>query len=81
MRRIVLVAVLVTFGVLTKHNEVTAFKASGVSLYRLTMPVLFVSANLPQFEGEFKRRKITSVLTKPFDLNDLLERVRTLCPQ
>ena len=45
------------------------------------MPVLFVSANLPQFEGEFKRRKITSVLTKPFDLNDLLERVRTLCPQ
>src|SRR6184192_2607965 len=35
------------------------------------MPVLFVSANLPQFEGEFKRRKITSVLTKPFDLNEL----------
>ena len=28
----VLVAVLVTFGVLTKHNEVTAFKACGVSL-------------------------------------------------
>src|SRR5207253_7925948 len=45
------------------------------------MPVLFVSANLPQFEREFKRRKITSFLTKPFDLNDLLERVRTLCPQ
>ena len=45
------------------------------------MPVLFVSANLPQFEREFKRRKITSVLTKPFDLNDLLDRVRSLCPQ
>jgi CheY-like chemotaxis protein len=44
------------------------------------MPVLFVSANLPQFEDEFKRRKITSILTKPFDLNDLLARVRTLCP-
>ena len=42
----VLVAVLVTFGVLTKHNEVTAFKASGVSLYRLTAPVLLVSAIL-----------------------------------
>jgi LPS export ABC transporter permease LptG/LPS export ABC transporter permease LptF len=39
----VLVAVLVTFGVLSKHNEVTAFKASGVSLYRLTMPVLLAS--------------------------------------
>jgi LPS export ABC transporter permease LptG/LPS export ABC transporter permease LptF len=36
----VLVAVLITFGVLTKNNEVTAFKASGVSLYRLAIPVL-----------------------------------------
>lgn len=42
----VLVAVLVTFGVLTKHNEVTAFKASGVSLYRLTAPVLLLSVLL-----------------------------------
>src|SRR5437762_386290 len=42
----VLVAVLVTFGVLSKHNEVTAFKASGVSLYRLTAPVLLASAIL-----------------------------------
>ena len=44
------------------------------------MPVLFVSANVPQFDREFKRRKITDVLTKPFDLNDLLQRVRSLCP-
>src|SRR5579864_656269 len=39
----VLVAVLVTFGVLTKHNEVTAFKACGVSLHRLAIPVLAIS--------------------------------------
>ena len=39
----VLVAVLVTFGVLSKHNEVTAMKACGVSLYRLSAPVLMVS--------------------------------------
>ena len=39
----VLVAVLITFGVLTKHNEITAMKASGVSLYRLAMPVLTVA--------------------------------------
>jgi len=45
------------------------------------MPVLFVSANLPQFEAEFRERKITSILTKPFDLNDLLDHVRTLCPE
>jgi LPS export ABC transporter permease LptG len=36
----VLVAVLITFGILTKHNEITAMKASGVSLYRLAVPVL-----------------------------------------
>jgi len=36
----VLVAVLVTFGILTKNNEVTAMKASGVSLYRLSVPIL-----------------------------------------
>jgi LPS export ABC transporter permease LptF/LPS export ABC transporter permease LptG len=39
----VLVAVLVTFGVMTKHNEVTAFKACGVSLLRLAVPVLTIS--------------------------------------
>ncbi len=39
----VLVAVLVTFGVMTKHNEVTAFKACGVSLFRLAVPVLTIS--------------------------------------
>lgn len=44
------------------------------------MPVLFVSANVRPFDREFKRRKITDVLRKPFDLNDLLQRVRVLCP-
>lgn len=39
----VLVAVLVTFGVMSKHNEVTAFKASGVSLHRMSLPVLIAS--------------------------------------
>ncbi len=38
-----LVASLICFGVLTKYNEVTAFKAGGVSVHRLAAPVLFVS--------------------------------------
>jgi len=42
----VLVAVLVTFGVLSKHNEVTAFRASGVSVYRLVLPVYVASCLL-----------------------------------
>ena len=36
----VLTAVLVTFAVLSKHNEVTALKACGVSVYRLAAPIL-----------------------------------------
>ncbi|MEZ5400610.1 MAG: LptF/LptG family permease [Bryobacteraceae bacterium] len=39
----ILVAVLVTFGVMSKNNEVTAMKACGVSLYRLSAPVLLAS--------------------------------------
>jgi LPS export ABC transporter permease LptG/LPS export ABC transporter permease LptF len=39
----VLVAVLVTFGILTKNNEVTAFKACGISLHRLAAPILLMS--------------------------------------
>ena len=41
-----LVAVLVTFGVLSKKNEITAFKACGVSLYRLALPILIGSTLL-----------------------------------
>lgn len=40
----VLVAVLVAFGVLSKQNEVIAFKACGVSLHRLALPILIISA-------------------------------------
>ena len=42
----VLVGVLVTFGILTKHNEVTAFRACGVSLHRLAIPILVLSCFL-----------------------------------
>jgi len=40
----VLIAVLVTFGLLEKANEVTAMKATGISVYRVVMPVLIISA-------------------------------------
>src|SRR6185437_9838610 len=38
-----LVAVLVTFGALTRSSEITAMKATGVSLYRIITPVLIVT--------------------------------------
>jgi LPS export ABC transporter permease LptG/LPS export ABC transporter permease LptF len=50
----VLAAVLVVFGVMAKNNEVTAFKACGVSVYRLAAPVLigglFLSGSLFAFD-------------------------------
>ncbi len=38
-----MVAALVTFGVMSKHNEVVAFRTCGVSLHRLAAPVLLAS--------------------------------------
>jgi len=41
-----LIGVLVTLGVLSKNNEVTAFKACGVSMYRLALPLLLAGMAL-----------------------------------
>ena len=43
------------------------------------MPVLFISAAADQHADEFKQRDITAVISKPFDLNDVLAAVRELC--
>ncbi len=40
----VLIAVLVTFGVLNRSSELTAMKATGTSLYRVVAPVLVIAA-------------------------------------
>lgn len=40
----VLIGVLVTFGLLQKGNEITAMKATGISIYRLILPVLIIAA-------------------------------------
>ena len=42
----VLMATLVTFGLLTRRNEVTAARALGISLYRLGAPVLMAAGLL-----------------------------------
>jgi LPS export ABC transporter permease LptG len=39
----VLVSTLVTFGMLSKNNEVVAIKSGGVSLYRVAMPVIAIA--------------------------------------
>jgi LPS export ABC transporter permease LptG/LPS export ABC transporter permease LptF len=40
----VLVAVLITFGVMARYNEITAMKAAGLSIYRIVFPALALSA-------------------------------------
>jgi LPS export ABC transporter permease LptG/LPS export ABC transporter permease LptF len=42
----VLLGVLVTFGVLQRSNEITAMKATGVSVYRIIVPVLVIAGAL-----------------------------------
>jgi LPS export ABC transporter permease LptG len=39
-----LLAVLVTFGLLQRSNEITAIKATGISLYRIVIPIVIASA-------------------------------------
>src|ERR1700691_4255057 len=43
---IMLLAVLITFGLMNRSNEITAIKATGTSIYRIVMPVLAASAVL-----------------------------------
>ena len=35
-----LVSILITLGIMTKNNELVAFKAAGISLYRVALPLL-----------------------------------------
>jgi lipopolysaccharide export system permease protein len=39
----VLLATLLTLGTLSRHSEITAMKAGGVSLYRITFPLFFIA--------------------------------------
>lgn len=39
----ILIGTLITFGMLSRNNEVTALKANGVSLYRIALPILSIA--------------------------------------
>jgi LPS export ABC transporter permease LptF/LPS export ABC transporter permease LptG len=41
---VMLLAVLVTFGLMQRSNEITAIKATGVSIYRIVTPVIIAAA-------------------------------------
>jgi LPS export ABC transporter permease LptF/LPS export ABC transporter permease LptG len=43
---VMLLAVLVTFGLMQRSNEITAIKATGISIYRIVTPVVVAAAML-----------------------------------
>ncbi|MGA2855532.1 MAG: LPS export ABC transporter permease LptF [Candidatus Sulfotelmatobacter sp.] len=43
---VMLLAVLVTFGLMNRSNEITAIKATGISIYRIVTPVIVAAAVL-----------------------------------
>jgi lipopolysaccharide export system permease protein len=62
----VLLAALLTLGNLSRHSELTAMKAGGVSLYRITFPLLIVALILSfvSFLGNEYLVPYTNVKTK-----------------
>jgi lipopolysaccharide export system permease protein len=52
----VLVATLMAFGSLSSHNEITAMKAGGMSLYRMMAPVFIASLLLTYLLIEFNNK-------------------------
>jgi lipopolysaccharide export system permease protein len=52
-----LVSVLITLGIMTKNNELVAFKAAGISLYRVALPLLLtggvMTAGLIAFDQSY----------------------------
>jgi lipopolysaccharide export system permease protein len=45
----VLLATLLTLGTLSRHSEITAMKSGGISLYRITFPLLLVALIISSF--------------------------------
>ena len=65
-----LIATVMTFTILQKNNELTALKASGVSIYRLTIPFIFIGilCSVAMFYFE------NIVVTKSFSLKSDLKK-------
>ena len=56
----VLVSTIFTVGLLSRRNELTAMKASGVSLYRIAMPLILCSILISGASFFFEDRVVTA---------------------
>ena len=59
-----LLSTLITFGGLSKNNEITAFKSAGISVFRLAMPLLFFGAALSMLSFQLTGSLIPTLLKK-----------------
>ncbi len=69
----VLMTVLVTFGILERTNELTALKASGISLFRLCLPALALGAAAGFLTWGFQEAVVPAASRKALNLRDKLK--------
>jgi LPS export ABC transporter permease LptG len=69
----VLVGVLVTFSILQSSNELTAIKASGVSVYRVVLPVLLISMGIAAALFLFDQFYLPSANTKQESIRNAIK--------
>lgn len=69
----VLLTVLVTFGILERTNEVTALKASGISLHRLALPALALGAVAVLLSWGLQEAVVPSASRRALELKDRLK--------
>ncbi|MCG8463108.1 MAG: LPS export ABC transporter permease LptF [Holophagales bacterium] len=77
---IVLVTTLTTFGLLSRTNEITAFKAIGVSLYRLAVPVVVASAQLASLAGVLQSEVLPASNARVAELKARIKGQQNLVP-
>ena len=64
----ILIATVMTFTLMQKNNEITALKASGVSIYRLTIPFFIIGILLTITMFYFENIVVTKSNTLKSDL-------------
>ncbi len=68
-----LVSTLVTFGIFSKHNEVTAIKGGGISLYRISLSVFMVAALTSVFNFYLEERILPTSNAEYDRLRDVIK--------
>jgi LPS export ABC transporter permease LptG len=72
-----LVTTLVAFGLLSRTNEITAFKSSGISLYRLAVPVILVSLGIACVSGWLQAEVLPAANSRVAELEAVIMNRKT----